>query len=143
MRGDDAGPPGNSEYKDRLSLTKLAYDAGFFNIHDRWGQTSALLGALTSNDYEMFYLSKNVQEDGSIEILAVVDQYDHKSCALYRLNRELLKEYANKEGKTVEDVGVINVRELQYDRGERQREGRKGGHYKRIMHEIRRERIGF
>jgi hypothetical protein len=93
--------------EDKKSLIKLAYEAGFNNIHDLVGGTTWLIGTLMSDKYEIIMFRGNddaktkptedpkrqtVIDMGTVDVFGIIDPYEYNSCALYRLRRQELIE---------------------------------------------------
>ncbi len=83
---------------DKKSLVKLAYEAGFNNIHDLAGASTWLIGSIMSDKYKIIMFRGNddlkTQQDnscrrivdaGTVDVLGIVDPYEYDSCALFRL----------------------------------------------------------
>ncbi|MBW2991463.1 hypothetical protein KY348_07225 [Candidatus Woesearchaeota archaeon] len=85
------------------SLTDIAYEAGFRNLHNISARFSGFLGSVISDEFEILYYRPLVCQEpplsapdkstpiDEIEIFAVKDQYDYDSCALYRFRTSLGK----------------------------------------------------
>jgi len=92
----------------RKSLVKIAYEAEFYNLHDRGTQVLHLGGSIISEKFELIYLKPlNNMED--VEVLGVEDPFNYKTCALYRLKREKLDKWIGGNGNCYPGAGGINL----------------------------------